>query len=77
MCVCAVLMVLPYSLGDYSFLVEMTHITCAFSVELWLSTDSDPMSSRKIIATHMPPVVSIFTSLGVDVIGTIYEIGTN
>eukprot|EP00731_Ephydatia_muelleri_P026580 Em0018g680a len=47
----------PPTSGEYSFIVEATRITCAFSVELWLSTDHDPMKSRKILAGHRPPVV--------------------
>eukprot|EP00731_Ephydatia_muelleri_P026583 Em0018g683a len=54
----------PSTTGEYSFIVEMTHITCAFSVELWLSTDHNPTKSKKIIATEhsdavLPPNTTV------------------
>ena len=35
--------------GSYTFKVELTQLTAAGSVELWLSTDSDPRNSKKIL----------------------------
>ena len=35
--------------GPYSFKVELTQMTAAGAVELWVSTDSDPFSISKVM----------------------------
>ena len=55
--------------GEYSFIIEMTQVTCACSVEFWLSTSADPMNLRKILAAELPYTVnkiSIYWSMKID-----------
>ena len=35
--------------GSYKFKVELTQLTAAGSVELWVSTNSDPLNSNKVL----------------------------
>ena len=38
-----------HTVGTYRFKVELTQMTAAASVELWVSTDSDPHNMSKIL----------------------------
>eukprot|EP00731_Ephydatia_muelleri_P026579 Em0018g679a len=48
----------PPTTGEYSFIVELTQVSCACSVEFWLSTDTDPRNSRKLLAAEVPFMIS-------------------
>ena len=49
MYVCMCMYVCVLHAGAYTFKVELTQMTAASSVELWLSTDSDPFSISKVL----------------------------
>jgi hypothetical protein len=52
---------LPSSLpeGNYRFSIEMSDVTAAGCVELWLSTDSDPLNMRKVLVLDYDDMVSV------------------
>eukprot|EP00731_Ephydatia_muelleri_P026574 Em0018g674a len=54
----------PPTTGEYHFIVELTQVSCACSVEFWLSTDTDPRNSRKLLATEMPYMVAHDAPIG-------------
>ena len=45
-------------IGIYSFKVELTQLTAAASVELWISTDADPLSIQRILSVIHVDMVS-------------------
>ena len=49
---------LPFLSGNYRFSIEMSDVTAAGGVELWLSTDSDPLNMRKILVLDYDDMVS-------------------
>ena len=48
-----------YSVGDYTFVIELTKLAAKASIELWLSTGADPMVMRKILACECSQLVCI------------------
>ena len=44
--------------GQYTFKVELTKMTAAGSVELWISDDSDPLSINKVLELVYDDMVS-------------------
>ena len=44
-------------LGEYTFKVEMSGLTAACTVELWISTDTDPMNMHKVAKLEYPEQV--------------------
>ena len=43
--------------GEYTFKVEMSGLTAACTVELWISTDTDPMNMHKVAKLEYPEQV--------------------
>ena len=55
-----------HSVGEYSFVIELTKLKAKASVELWLSTGTDPMAMRRILASEYPPLVCKHTNKEID-----------
>lgn len=46
--------------GEYQFSIEMSDVTAAGCVELWLSTDNNPLNMKKILVIEHSDLVSAF-----------------
>ena len=49
----------PISPGEYHFSIEMSDVTAAGCVELWLSTDQDPLNMHKVLVLDYDDMVSL------------------
>ena len=45
--------------GDYRFSIEMTNLTAAGSVELWLSIDANPLNMNRILTLEYNDLVRL------------------
>ena len=45
--------------GDYRFSIEMTNLTAAGSVELWLSIDANPLNMNRILTLEYSDLVRL------------------
>ena len=53
----------PSSTGPYTLRIELTEVTAACSVELWLSSGPSPLSARLVASAETPMLVGPLPAL--------------